>query len=154
MPGMNGAETTKAIRQRYPQVRVLVLTSFHEIDFLREAIQAGASGYLLKGASIDELAEAIRATTKGLYIISADEIQVLLSPADASPQPIYDLSHRQKQVLELLAQGLSNEAIAEQIAVSPSTVRHHVSQLLSKLGAVNRTEAAMMAMRHGLLTAS
>ncbi|MEH2158530.1 response regulator transcription factor [Nostoc sp.] len=147
MVGMNGAEATRAIRKKYPEIQVLILTSFLENDLVQQAMQAGAIGYLLKGISIDELADAIRAAAIGRSMLAAEVIQALLQPSKPSSQPV--LSKRQEEVLALLALGLSNEAIAKRMKLSPSTIRHHVSQVLNKLGVTNRTEAATTAMRVG-----
>ncbi|MEH1968557.1 response regulator transcription factor [Nostoc sp.] len=145
--GMNGAEATRAIRKKYPEIQVLILTSFLANDLVQQAMQAGAIGYLLKGISIDELADAIRAAAIGRSMLTAEVIQALLQPSKPSSQPV--LSKRQEEVLALLALGLSNDAIAQRMKLSPSTIRHHVSQVLNKLGVTNRTEAATTAVRVG-----
>ncbi|MEH1946909.1 MAG: response regulator transcription factor [Nostoc sp.] len=147
MVGMNGAEATRAIRKKCPEIQVLILTSFLENDLVQQAMQAGAIGYLLKGVSIDELADAIRAAAIGRSMLAGEVIQALMQPSKPSSQPVYELSKRQREVLGLLALGLSNEAIAKQMKLSPSTIRHHVSQVLNKLGVTNRTEAATTAVR-------
>jgi DNA-binding NarL/FixJ family response regulator len=149
MIGMNGAEVTKVIRKKYPKIQVLILTSFLDKGLIQKAMQAGAIGYLLKGVSIDELADAIRSAAIGRSILAAEVIQALLQPTQPSSPPVYELSRRQAEVLTLLALGLSNEAIAQRMKLSPSTIRHHVSQVLNKLGATNRTEAATRAVRVG-----
>ncbi|MBC1224969.1 response regulator transcription factor [Nostoc sp. UCD121] len=147
MVGMNGAEATRAIRKKYPEIQVLILTSFLANDLVQQAMQAGAIGYLLKGISIDELADTIRAAAIGRSMLTAEVIQALLQPSKPSSQPV--LSKRQEEVLALLALGLSNDAIAQRMKLSPSTIRHHVSQVLNKLGVTNRTEAATTAVRVG-----
>ncbi|MBD2360766.1 response regulator transcription factor [Anabaena minutissima FACHB-250] len=147
MVGMNGAEATKAIRKKYPKIQVLILTSFFENDLVQQAIQAGAIGYLLKGVSIDELANSIRAAAMGRSMLAEEVVQALLQPHKPSFQSLYELSKRQQEVLALLALGLSNEAIAQRMKLSPSTIRHHVSQVLNKLGVTNRTEAATRAVQ-------
>ncbi|MFN6516403.1 MAG: response regulator [Nostoc sp. CreGUA01] len=149
MVGMNGAEATRAIRKKYPEIQVLILTSFLENDLVQQAMQAGAIGYLLKGISIDELADAIRAAAIGRSMLATEVIQALLQPSKPSSPPVYELSRRQAEVLTFLALGLSNEAIAQRMKLSPSTIRHHVSQVLNKLGVTNRTEAATTAVRAG-----
>ncbi|MHC0061792.1 response regulator [Nostoc sp. UIC 10890] len=149
MMGMNGAEVTKVIRKKYPEIQVLILTSFLDKGLVQKAMQAGAIGYLLKGVSIDELADAIRSAAIGRSILAAEVIQALLQPIQPSSPPVYELSRRQAEVLTLLALGLSNDAIAQRMKLSPSTIRHHVSQVLNKLGATNRTEAATRAVRVG-----
>lgn len=149
MMGMNGAEVTRVIRKKYPKIQVLILTSFLDKGLVKKAMQAGAIGYLLKGVSIDELADAIRCAAIGRSILAAEVIQALLQPIQPSSPPRYELSRRQAEVLTLLALGLSNEAIAQRMKLSPSTIRHHVSQVLNKLGVTNRTEAATTAVRVG-----
>ncbi|WP_414579179.1 response regulator [Anabaena sp. CCY 9402-a] len=147
MVGMNGAEATKAVRKKYPKIQVLILTSFFENDLVQQAIQAGAIGYLLKGVSIDELADTIRAAAMGRSMLTEEVVQALLQPHKPSSQSLYELSKRQQEVLAMLALGLSNEAIAQRMKLSPSTIRHHVSQVLNKLGVTNRTEAATRAVQ-------
>ncbi len=149
MVGMNGVEATRAIRKKCSEVQVLILTSFLEKNLVQQAMQSGAIGYLLKGISIDELADAIRSAAIGRSVLAAEVIQALLQPSQPSSPPIYELSKRQGEVLALLALGLSNDAIAQRMKLSPSTIRHHVSQVLNKLGATNRTEAATTAVRVG-----
>ncbi|WP_373527738.1 response regulator [Nostoc sp.] len=149
MPGMNGGETTRAIRKKYAEIQVLILTSFLETNLVQQAMQAGAIGYLLKGVSIDDLADAIRSAAIGKSMLAKEVIQALLQPSKASSQPMYELSKRQREVLVLLTLGLSNEAIAQRMKLSPSTIRHHVSEVLNKLGVTNRTEAATTAIRVG-----
>ena len=151
MPGMDGVATTQAIKKQYPQVQIVVLTSFQEGTLVQRAMQAGAIGYLLKGVSIDELADAIRAARVGKPTLAAEATQALVHAAAPSPQPGHDLTRRQKDVLTLIVAGLSNVEIAEQLVLSTSTVRHHVSEILSKLGAANRAEAAVLAVRHELV---
>lgn len=141
MSGMNGAETTKAIKRKYPKIQVLVLTSFMETELIKQAMTAGAIGYLLKGASIDELADAIRASAAGHSMLSTEVIQALCHTPKSS-FPVEILSQRQQEVLELIALGLTNEAIAERMRLSPPTIRHHVTHILNRLGVANRTEAA------------
>ena len=145
MTGMNGVEATRAIRKKFAEIQVLILTSFLENDLVRQAMQAGAIGYLLKGVPIDELADTLRAAASGRSMLSQDVVQALLQPSELPSQPDYALSKRQQEVLALLALGLTNDAIAQRMKLSPSTVRHHVSQVLSRLGVTNRTEAATKA---------
>jgi NarL family two-component system response regulator LiaR len=154
MPGMDGVETTQAIRERYPHVQVLVLTSFHDSELVRRAMQAGAIGYLLKGVSMDELAEAIRSSHAGRPSLATEAVQALVQPLNTSPKLGYDLSDREQEVLALLAEGLSNADIADRLTISVAAVKYHVSSILSKLGAANRTEAAALALKHNLVPRS
>ena len=151
MPGMDGATTTRELRLRFPQVRVLALTSFQDSELIRRALQAGAVGYLLKDVDIDELAGAIRAAYAGQSTLAKAATQALLQ----TPAPVVatgeELTERQREVLALVASGLSNPEIAERLVVSLPTVRFHVSTILAKLGAANRAEAAALAIKHNLL---
>ena len=149
MPEMNGVQTTRFIKEKYPKIQVLVLTSFVETDILREVMEAGAIGYLLKGTSIDELAETVRCAAAGLCKVSSEALQSLFQQPKSLSQPVYELTKRQQEVLALLSVGLTNDAIAQKLKISPSTIRHHVTQILNKLGVENRTEAATTAVRVG-----
>jgi NarL family two-component system response regulator LiaR len=151
MPAMGGVETTQALRERYPDIQVLALTSFYDHNLVQGVMQAGAVGYLLKGASMDELAEAIRAAHAGRPTLAPEAVQALVQ-SGAPPQKIGDdLSEREREVLVLLVQGLSNAEIAERLIVSTGAAKYHVSSILSKLGAANRTEAAALALQHDLV---
>lgn len=151
MPGIDGAATTQAIRQRYPQVQVIALTSFKEQDLVQRALQAGAIGYLLKDVQALELAEAIRAAHAGRPTLAPEATQALIQAATQPPQPGHDLTEREREVLALMVKGLSNNEIAERLIVSISTVKYHVSGILSKLGAANRAEAVALALQHHLV---
>lgn len=151
MPEMDGAAATRAIREQYPAVQVLALTSFKEEELVQNALQAGAIGYLLKNVSADELAEAIRAAHLGRTTLSPEIAQALVHAANRPPTPGFDLTAREREVLSLLVEGLSNTQIAGKLFVSPSTIKSHVSNILSKLGVASRTEAATLALRHHLI---
>jgi NarL family two-component system response regulator LiaR len=152
MPGIDGIESTKKIRERYPDVQVLALTSFYDKEMVQRAMQAGAIGYLLKGVSRDRLGEAIRSAHARQPTLSAEAVEALVRAPDPPHALGSDLSKRELEVLELLAQGLSNAEIAEQLIVSVAAVKYHVSSILSKLGATNRTEAVSLALQHQLLS--
>ncbi len=151
MPEMDGATATRAIRQQFPDVQVLALTSFKDVQLVQNVLQAGAIGYLLKDVSADALAEAIRAAYAGRATLAPEAALALVHAATQPPTPGFDLTERERAVLALLVEGLNNTQIAAQLFVSPSTVKSHVSNLLSKLGVASRTEAATLAMRHGLV---
>jgi NarL family two-component system response regulator LiaR len=151
MPGMDGAAATRALRERCPEVQVIALTSFKEQELVQEAMQAGAIGYLLKNVSVDELANAIRAAHEGRPTLAPEAAQALIHATREPEKPHYDLTDREKEVLELMIEGLNNPEIAERLFVSKSTVKFHVSSILSKLGVSSRTEAVAMALQQDLL---
>lgn len=151
MPGMDGATATRVIRQRQPQTQVIALTSFKEEDLVHDALEAGAIGYLLKNVTADELADAIRKAHKGRPTLSPEATQALIHATTQPPPLGHDLTTREREVLALMAQGISNPGIADQLFVSRSTVKFHVSSILSKLGASTRTEAVAMALQHRLV---
>ncbi len=151
MPGMDGAAATKAIRDRHPHVQVIALTSFKERDLVEGVLQAGAIGYLLKNVSADELADAIRAAYAGRPTLAPEAARALIQSACEPQAPGYDLTEREREVLALMVEGLSNPEIAERMVVSRSTIKFHVSNVLSKLGAASRTEAVSLALKHKLV---
>ena len=152
LPMMDGATATRAIRQQFPQVQVIALTSFKEGEFIKNALEAGAIGYLLKDVSANELARAIRAAHAGRATLSPDVAQVIVHAAGQPPKPGLDLTERERVVLALMVEGLNNTQIAGRLTVSPSTIKSHVSNILTKLGVSSRTEAVTLALRHGLVT--
>jgi NarL family two-component system response regulator LiaR len=151
MPGMDGAAATRIIRQQFPQVQIVALTSFKEQDVVQNALQAGAIGYLLKDVSADELAVAIRAAHSGRATLSPEATQALVNAANQPPAPGQDLTERERVVLALMVEGLNNTQIAARLVVSPSTIKTHVSNILSKLGVASRSEAVALALRSGLV---
>jgi two-component system, NarL family, response regulator LiaR len=151
MPDMDGAAATRAIRQQFPQVQVIALTSFKEGDLVKHALEAGAIGYLLKDVSADELAEAIRAAQAGRATLSPEAAQALVETANQRPAPGLDLTEREREVLALMVEGLNNTQIAGRLTVSSSTVKSHVSNILSKLGVASRTEAVSLALRSHII---
>ena len=153
MPGMNGVATTRAVRERFPTVQVIALTSFPEDRLIQEVLEAGALSYLLKNVSADELARAIRAARQGQSTLAPEAAQALIARVTQPRTPGHDLSARERQVLALMVQGLNNPEIAERLVVGRSTVKFHVSSILGKLGVQSRTEAVVLAVQHGLVSA-
>jgi len=151
MPDMDGATATRIIRQQFPQVQVIVLTSFKEGDLIKNALEAGAIGYLLKDVSAEELAKAIRAAYAGRVTLSPEAAQSLVETANLPPPPGLDLTEREREVLALMIEGLNNTQIAGRLTVSPSTIKSHVSNILSKLGVASRTEAVTLALRNRIV---
>ena len=151
MPDMDGATATRTLRQQNPQIQVLALTSFKELELIKNALDAGAIGYLLKDVSAEELAQAIRSAYAGRGTLSPEIGQVLVQAANQPPEPGLDLTPREREVLVLLVEGLNNRQIAGQLNVSPSTIKSHVSNILTKFGVASRTEAVTLALRHGLV---
>jgi len=151
MPDMNGAAATRLIRQQFPQVQVIALTSFKEGDLVKNALEAGAIGYLLKDVSAEDLVDAIRAAHAGRATLSPEAAQALVETANQPPAPGLDLTEREREVLALMIEGLNNTQIAGKLTVSPSTIKSHVSNILSKLGVGSRTEAVSLALRSRLI---
>jgi two-component system, NarL family, response regulator LiaR len=151
MPDMNGTAATRAIRQQFPAVQVIALTSFNDEGLVKSALESGAIGYLLKDVSADDLVKAIRAAHAGRATLSPDAAQALVHAAGQPPVPGYDLTERERAVLALLVEGLNNTQIAARLVVSPSTIKSHVSNILSKLGVTSRTEAVTLALRNKLV---
>src|SRR6266545_5711985 len=151
MPNMDGAAATRAIRQQFPQVQVIALTSFKEGDLVKHALEAGAIGYLLKDVSADELAGAIRAAHAGRATLSPEAAQALVEATNQPSAPRLDLTERELEVLTLMIEGLNNTQIAGRLTVSPSTIKSHVSNILSKLGVASRTEAVTLALRNRIV---
>jgi NarL family two-component system response regulator LiaR len=152
MPDMDGATATRAIRQQFPQVQVIVLTSFKEGELIKNALEAGAIGYLLKDVSADDLVRAIRAAHAGRATLSPEAAQSLVETANLPPAPGLDLTEREREVLSLMIEGLNNTQIAGRLTVSPSTIKSHVSNILAKLGVSSRTEAVTLALRNRIVS--
>ena len=154
MPGMDGVTATAVITDRHPELAVVAMTSFTQADMVHGALQAGAAGYLLKDAEADEVAAAIRAACRGeVHLDPAIAKQLTRSLVAPRPQPLQALTEREREVLVLVAQGLSNQQIADALVISERTARTHVSNILSKLGVASRTQAALLAIRENIAPA-
>jgi len=154
MPGMNGAAATRRIREHWPNIQVVALTSFKEKELVESAMEAGAIGYLLKNVSADELAEAIRHAKAGEPTLAPEAAQALIQATRSGGGPRklgFDLTDREREVLALMTEGLSNPEVAERLIISRSTAKFHVSNVLSKLGASSRTEAVALALQNHLV---
>ena len=152
MPGMDGAEATQRIREMCPHVQVVALTSFQEDELIQRALQAGAIGYLLKDVPADELADAIRAAHAGRTTLAPQVAETLAQTATQPPKLGHNLTERELEVLKLLVAGCNNGEIAEELVISRSTARFHVSNILAKLGATNRAEAVGLAVQHKIIS--
>ena len=152
MPGMGGVEATHIIRHRWPQVQVVALTSFGEKALVQQALRAGAISYLLKNVSGEDLSAAVHDAHAGRSVLAPEAVQALVEPEAPKTLPGLDLTPREREVLALLAKGLSNPEIAARLFVSPATVKTHVSSILSKLGVTGRGEAIALAIEYGLVS--
>lgn len=155
MPGMNGVQATRAIKQQFPEIAVLILTTYDEDEWVVDAIRAGAAGYLLKDSRREDLIAAIEGTMAGKTFVDPTVAQKLFSyvqygvPANNKIAEL--LSEREKKILSLLASGLTNMAIADRLNLAEGTVRNHVSMILSKLEVTDRAQATALAWRYGLV---
>jgi len=151
MPELSGADATRSIRKRWPQVQVIALTSFQDKELVQEALQAGAISYLLKNVSGNDLVEAIRGAYAGRATLSPEAVEALVQPTAPESTPDYDLTPRELDVLALLVEGLTNKEIAGRLSISRSTVKVHVSNILSKLNVSSRGEAINIAIQNRLI---
>lgn len=153
MPVMDGIEATRRILSQYPTIKVIALSSFVDDDNVREMLKAGASGFLLKNVPLDDLPRTIRTTISGISVISSELTQMLLSTPPAKPDTsdLYSLTDRELDVLRLMAKGMNNNEIARTLMVSLSTVKFHVSSIISKMNVANRVEAAALAVEKRII---
>jgi DNA-binding NarL/FixJ family response regulator len=171
MPGIDGVAATRQVLQQLPSCRILMLTTFDDDEYVIEALRAGASGYLLKDIPAQDLARAVQAVHKGIYQLDPAVAGKLVSALGGSTSPISagtpakspaqsvrdaeipppELTAREIEVLRLIAQGATNREIATQLVISEGTVKNHISNMLSRLGLRDRTQAAIYAREHGLL---
>ena len=155
MPGMDGIEVTRRLKQVSPRTQIIVLTSYHQDEHIFPAIRAGALSYLLKDVSSDELGKAVRMAARGEATlhprVAARVVQDLRGAPRSEVNPFSELSDREIEVLGLIAAGHSNEEIAERLVISEKTVKSHVSNILGKLHLADRTQAAVYAWREGVV---
>ncbi len=159
MPIMNGIQATRQIRERFPATRVLVLTTYDDDEWVFDAIRAGAAGYLLKDTGREQIIAAIRGTAAGATHVDPQVAGKLfshiahgsVSPPGSLSTLAVDLSEREREILRLLADGLPNGEIAERLHLSKGTVQNYVSSILLKLDVTDRTQAAVIALKHGLV---
>lgn len=152
MPRLNGIGATEKVRQFCPDTQVIALTSYDSEDTVQQALKAGAIAYLMKNVSGDELANAIRRAYQGQSTLAPEAAQVLIRATTRPPAPGHDLTDREREILALMVEGLNNREIGERLVISSSTVKNHVSNILSKLGTTSRTQAVAVAVEHNILT--
>jgi NarL family two-component system response regulator LiaR len=151
MPKMDGVTATRIIKERWPKIQVIALTSFKEEEYVEGALKAGASAYLLKNVSAEELVTAIRRTVAGQPSLSPEAARVLIEKVNEPLPPGQDMTDREKEVLALMVEGLSNGEIGARLNISQSTAKFHVGNVISKLGVTGRTEAVVVAMKYHLV---
>ena len=148
MPKMDGVTAIKSIKTHWPKIQIIALTSFKEKEYVEGALKAGANGYLLKDVSAEELINAVRRAVAGQPSLSPEAAQVLIQNVNEPSLSHPNMTGRELEILTLMVEGLSNNEIAERLIVSQSTVKFHVSNILSKLGVTGRTEAVALALKH------
>lgn len=151
MPVMDGSEATRRIVALGKPVKIIILTSFHEQDMVEQALQSGATSYLLKNVTADELAAAIRSANSGLATLAPEATEVLIDSTRHRMDARYNLTDREREVLTLLVAGASNREISEELSLSVATVKFHLTNIFSKLGARNRVEAVTIALEYDLV---
>jgi DNA-binding NarL/FixJ family response regulator len=156
MPNMNGVIATRKIKEKYPEIEVLILSTYDDDEWVFDAIRSGAAGYLLKDLSPDKLIESIKGTINGKGFVDPKVTKKLLSEIASrksikKPQIQYQLSEREHDILELLTKGLSNADIAESLFLTEGTVRNYTSEIFKKLSVTDRTQAVVVAIKHGLV---
>lgn len=154
MPGMDGLHATYELHKNYPAIKIIALTSFSDAQLILDAIEAGVSGCLFKNTSANELANAIRAVMAGNSIFSPEVTQLIMSAGDKKNRPAFDLTSRELDVLQLMVDGKNNQEISQALTLSLSTIKFHVSNILSKMNAHNRGEVISIALKHHLVDLS
>jgi NarL family two-component system response regulator LiaR len=151
MPGMDGIQATQQIKARFPNIQVIVITSYDETNLVNKALQAGAIGYLLKNVSASELGNAIRNAKQNRPTLAPEATQALIDATTHEKLPDFDITDRELDALRYMVKGLSNAEIAQQLQISRFTVKNHISSIFSKLDVASRTEAATLAIQHHLV---
>jgi NarL family two-component system response regulator LiaR len=152
MPEMDGIAATRAILQDYPDIKIIAMTSFEEEELVQGVLAAGAISYLLKNVTADELAKAIREAASGRSTLSPEAARALIHAALPTKQPLVELTEREREVLNLLVQGNSNQQIANALVISLATVKAHMSSILSKLQVSSRAEAIAYAIKNKMVS--
>jgi DNA-binding NarL/FixJ family response regulator len=151
MPEMGGIEAIKILHDQQPDIKIIAMTSFEDEDLVTQAISSGAIGFLMKNTSIDELAAAIRNAAAGKPTLAPEAAQILMTAATRPPEPTYDLTNRELDVLTQMVEGKTNPEIADILSVSRSTIKTHVSNILGKLNVTSRFEAVKLALKYKLI---
>lgn len=151
MPGMDGIQATQIIRERFPQIKVLVLSSYHADEMVQGMLQSGATGYILKTSLAQDLVQTIKATFRGQTVLAAEVTESLLKTAVSPPRQNFGLTERELEVLKLLAQGLNNAELAAQLFISVSTIKFHLLNIQQKMGVESRAEVIVLAAKHHLI---
>jgi len=152
MPEMDGIAATRAILADFPDIKIIAMTSFEEEQLVQGVLAAGAISYLIKNVSSDDLARAIRDAASGRSTLSPEAARVLVQATRPTKQPVFDLTEREREVLNLVVQGNSNQQIADALVISLATVKAHISNILSKLQVSSRAEAIAYAIKHKIVT--
>jgi two-component system, NarL family, response regulator LiaR len=151
MPEMNGVTATQLVREKYPNIQVIALTSFEDKNLIHDAIKAGAISYVLKNVWVEDLVKAIRDAHTGKAMLSPEIIPILAQGLHKEPAPQFQLTEREIEVLRYVVKGYRNVDIATALVISPATVKKHVVNILTKLKVANRTEAVNVALKHNLV---
>ena len=152
MPEMDGIAATQAILADYPDIKIIAMTSFEDERLVQGVLAAGAISYLLKNVTSEELSKAIRAAVSGRSTLSPEAAKVLIQATRSTKQPLFDLTEREREVLNLVVQGQSNQQIAKALVISIATVKAHISNILSKLQVSSRAEASAFAIKNKLVS--
>ncbi len=151
MPGMDGVTATKAIHEKFPDIKILVLSSFQDGESVRSMFDSGASGYILKGELASDLINVLRSTHQGKMIFSAEVGEQLLNPDKTGAPPRFHLTDREMEILRLMGRGLNNNEIAHELTISQSTVKFHIANILCSLDVETRSEALVIAAKNNLI---